>query len=149
MKDGKYQLLLLYFFVYCIRSIIGSENMKNKGFTLIELLAVVVIIGLIVVLIISKVNPAIKDSKESVSLASTNNLISALEEYYFSAKMSSIFTGCSYDFDANINTCSGFYFTGEKPTSGEIILNRDGVISGTIVFDEYTYHILNNAIVSD
>lgn len=123
--------------------------MKKNGFTLIELLAVVVLIGLLTVLIVSKVNPAINDSKKYVGLASTNNLISSLEDYYVNVKFNGSFEGCSYDFDTNSNTCTGFSFKGDRPESGMIRLSANGVISGTVTYGKEDYQISNNKIVSD
>lgn len=120
--------------------------MNKKGFTLVEMLAVVVLIGLLIVLVASKVKPAINDSKESVSLASANNLVSALEDYFFEAKLKGGFTGCSYDFSSNTNTCTGFTFTGEKPNDGVIYLSNKGVISGELIFDNYGFDVINNKV---
>lgn len=120
--------------------------MKNKGFTLVELLGVIVLIGLLTGLIIYKVRPSINDSKESVSLASANNLVSSLEDYYFEAKLKGNFTGCSYDFTNDTNTCTGFSFSGTKPSSGILSLSDEGVVSGEIYFDSYVYTINDNKI---
>ena len=123
--------------------------MKNKGFTLIELLGVIIIIGLLSVLILYRVRSSINDSYEAVSEVSANNLVGALEDYCFQAKLSGEFNGCSYDFSTDTNTCNGFSFTGEKPTDGIISLSSDGVISGEVFFDDYGYNIFNNKVYSN
>ena len=123
-------------------------ELKKNGFTLIELLAVIVIVGLLVVLVSSKVKPAVNDSNFSVNLASANNLVNALEEYYFQAKLNGGFTGCNYNFSNNSNSCSVFSFSGSKPTGGVLSLSADGVISGNIIFDEqYEFTVSNNKVI--
>lgn len=117
--------------------------MGKKGFTLVELLAAIVLIGLLIVLIVSKVRPVINDSSEAINEASANNLVSALEDYFFEAKLKGGFTGCSYNFSTDTNTCTGFSFTGEKPSSGVIYLSDEGVISGSVVFDDNIYEVRN------
>ncbi len=122
--------------------------MKKNGFTLIEILAVIVILGLLFGFIVSKVRPAVNDSSEAVNLASATNLVSSLEKYYFQTKLNGGFTGCSYDFNSNSNSCNGFSFSGSKPTGGVLSLSADGVISGNVIFDEqYEFTVLNNKVV--
>ena len=123
--------------------------MNKKGLTLIELLGVAVLIGLLSGLIIYKVSPSINDSRESVSLASANNLVKALEDYYFEAKLKGNFTGCSYDFTNDINTCVGFSFTGGVPSDGVLNLDMDGVIDGLLIFDNYEYSIVANKVFAN
>lgn len=118
----------------------------KKGFTLVEMLAIIVLLGLLVTLIILKVRPAIDESRESVSEASANTLVSTFENYYFEAKLKGVFEGCSYDFTSNINSCSGLSFTGEKPTGGILTLNVDGSINGNLIFDQYEYDIIDNKV---
>lgn len=121
--------------------------MKKNGFTLIEMLAVVVLIGLIIGLIVYNVSSSIRDSKESVSEASANSLVVSLEEYYFQTKVQGVFSGCSYDFNSDINTCTNFMFSGEKPTGGIINLSVDGVVSGNLIFDDFSFNIINNTVI--
>lgn len=120
--------------------------MKNKGFTLIEVLVVILFIGILSILVISKVVSAISDSKNAVSEASANTLVSALEDYYFEAKLKGEFNACTIDFDNVSNTCTGFSFSGNKPTSGSISLSADGIISGEFVIDESNFIIVDNKI---
>ena len=120
--------------------------MEKKGFTLIEMLAVITLLGILITLIILKVRPAIDESKESIGDASINTLVGALEDYYFEAKLKGGFNGCSYDFTNSINTCIGFSFTGDKPTSGTISLDVDGRINGVLTFNERDYDVINNKV---
>ena len=121
--------------------------MGKKGFTLIEVLSVVVLLGLLISLIVSNVKSSITDSKEAISEASATNLVDAFESYYFEAKLKGSFTGCSYNFDNDVNDCVGFSFTGEKPSGGVVSLSDQGVISGNLVFDKYDYNIVNNKVI--
>lgn len=122
--------------------------MNDKGFTVVEALAVVVLIGLLAVIIVSKIKPSIYDSKEASSLSSANSLIIRMEEYYFFKKMNGLFVECYYDFNNDVNTCEDFSFSGTKPNGGIININANGVISGSVLFGDYNYDIVNNKVIS-
>lgn len=122
--------------------------MKNRlkikqttlGFTLIELLAVVIIIGLLAILITPKVQSSIKDSKKSTYEISLHALEREADNFYLLKKSENeTFTGCTYDFTTNTNTCNGFEFKGEKPKSGTITVASNGVVSYALNFGEYCY----------
>ncbi len=119
---------------------------NQKGFTLIEVLAVIIILGLLSGLIVFYVRPSIDDSKSSVNDASVDILVKSLENYYFEAKLKGDFNGCSYDFTNNSNTCTGFSFSGEKPSEGVISLDLDGFINGNLVFGKNSYSIVRNKV---
>ncbi|MBP3920010.1 MAG: prepilin-type N-terminal cleavage/methylation domain-containing protein [Bacilli bacterium] len=124
-------------------------NYNKSAFTLIELLAVIVLIGLLATLIISKLSPSIDKSKESTFYASSTSLIKSLENYYFEKKMKGNFNGCEYNFESNTNSCEGFSFTGKMPDGGRLTLNIDGNIDGNLIFDEYEYNIMNNVVIEN
>ena len=115
--------------------------MKKNGFTLIEVLAAVVLIGLLTVLVVSKIKPSINDSKDSIAFSSTSSLVARLEEYYFEQKLTGNFFGCTYDFDNSINGCNGFSFAGDKPTGGSVTIDSNGNINGFVYFGKNGYEI--------
>ena len=118
----------------------------KKGFTLIELLAVIVIIGLISVLIIPKVQNTLKESKQKTYEASAHALQREADNFYIMKKTEKTsFDGCTYDFTNNTNTCNGFEFTGEKPESGSLIINKTGNMNFALKFDEYCYIKFKNS----
>ena len=51
-----------------------GDNMKNKGFTLVELLAVIIILGVIILIVIPKVNDAFSLSKDKLLEKQINSL---------------------------------------------------------------------------
>lgn len=123
--------------------------MKKNGFTLIEVLAVVVLIGLLTVLVVSKIKPSINDSKDSIAFSSTSSLVARLEEYYFEQKLTGNFFGCTYDFDNSINGCNGFSFAGDKPTGGSVTIDSNGNINGFVYFGKNGYEIKDNKVLND
>lgn len=120
--------------------------MDKKGFTLIEMLAIIALLSILITLVILKVKPAIDESKKSTGEVSISSLVSALEDYYFEAKLKGGFNGCSYDFNTDNNTCIGFSFTGDKPSEGVINLDVEGQVSGTLVFNDRNYDVINNKV---
>lgn len=115
--------------------------MKNrKGFTLVELLAVIIILGIIMVIIIPKVTTTIKDSKQKTYESSARALEREAENFYLMKKSKQEqFSGCTYNFTTNTNTCDGYDFKGEKPTSGGIKISSDGKSAFGLKFDDYCY----------
>lgn len=114
--------------------------MKNKGFTLVELLAVIVIIGLLAVLIVPKVNKTLKDARKSINKTSISGLTRTANNYYAeNASMKRNFQGCSYNFTTDTNTCDNLEFTGEKPKTGKLKINKEGKISIVAQFDKKCY----------
>ena len=115
------------------------KNKKNNGFTLVELLAVIIILGLLAVITVPKINKTLKESRKSISDASAVGLERTAENYYLSKKINGGFTGCTYDFTNDINSCSGFEFTGKKPESGILEIDKNGNISYEIYINKFYY----------
>lgn len=112
----------------------------KKGFTLVELLAVIIIIGLISVIIVPRVQNTISESKKNTYEASAYALEREASNFYMMKKTDSTqFTGCTYDFTNNINTCNGFEFTGKKPKNGILEIDSNGNIQFTLKFNKYCY----------
>ena len=121
--------------------------MNKKGFTLIEILAVIVILGLLMVLVIPKVNSVINDSKKNVTLNSVKSLVKGFNEYYVRKKIKNNFDGCTYYFDTKENDCEGFEFEGIEPDFGEIFVSKNGEISGFVVFDGQRYDVFDSEVL--
>ena len=122
--------------------------MKKKGFTLIELLAVIVILGLLSIIAIPKVTSIIKSSKKSSYDISINNLIRALNSIAVDKKATlTPFDGCRIDFDNGSNTCTDLEYSGELPDSGSISVDSDGIVNGSVKYDNYEFNILDNKIL--
>ena len=120
--------------------------MKNrKGFTLIEALAVIVLVGLLVVLISSKVLSSINESKLKANEANANSLINVIEKHYLERKMSGAFNGCYYDFDYDIGTCEDLSFSGKKPDNGFISINPDGNLVCDFGYGDIQYYCDNGS----
>lgn len=119
--------------------------MNKKGFTLIELLAVFVILGIILIITISKVNDTLEKSRKGIALEDTNRLIRAFDEYYVRMKIKNDFNGCTYNFVSN-SGCDDFSFEGQKPTDGSITLSVDGIINGNVKFNKFEFNIVNGNI---
>ena len=119
----------------------------KKGFTLIELLAVIVILAIIAVIATPIVLGIINDSKRSATVRSA--------EFYLDAAVSSIMkenmdtsgsfnpSTCMINTEGNIS-CDGVdtlivvEIDGQKPVSGEFMLENGRVQDATLIFDNGT-----------
>lgn len=114
--------------------------MKKNAFTLIEILAVIVVMGLLAVLIISKVTQTVKDAKTNTDEVSANALARTATNYYLEQKtQNNNFEGCTYDFTNNINTCANLEFTGDKPQSGRLTIRKNGDVALAVQFEKRCY----------
>ena len=119
----------------------------KKGFTLIELLAVIVILAIIAVIATPIVLGIVNDSKKSATVQSA--------EFYLDAALNSIMKENMTEngvFNPNIcvvNTvgniiCDGgtvpivVDIEGQKPISGEFVLNEGKITEATLVYDNGT-----------
>lgn len=114
--------------------------MKNKGFTLIELLAVVVIIGLLAVIIIPKVKSTIDDSRKNSRILSVQSLDRMAGNYYLEKKaQTNKFTECTYNFTTNQKSCSELDFTGDKPKTGFLNIDKNGQVDIAVQYEDMCY----------
>jgi len=121
--------------------------MKKNGFTLIELLGVVVILGVLSVLIVPKVISSISDSKKNSYKISINNLITALNTIAVDKKATlTPFNGCSINFSNGANDCTDLKYSGELPDGGYIMVDTDGNVNGSIIYDDSRYEVRNGDI---
>ena len=117
----------------------------RKGFTLIELLAVIVILAIIAVIATPIVLGIINDTKKSATIRSA--------EFYLDAAISAILkenlkvdgelnpSTCTVKADGNV-TCDEIDLQvnveGQRPTSGEIMLEQGNIIDATLVYADGT-----------
>ena len=106
--------------------------MKKKGFTLIELLAVIVILAVVALISMPLVLNTIDKAKKGAAIESANGVISAAENKY----MSSMITGdkdTRFDFPSDTKLS----IKGTKPTSGTVVVDKNGNISATLEINGY------------
>ena len=119
--------------------------MNRKGFTLVELLIIIIVIGLILIILIPKVQDMINDSKRNVAFENAQRLVRSFEEYYVRKNIGNTFQECSYDFTNDVNSCDDYSFDGGVPI-GEISVSSDGSINGTITYNKYEFNVENGKI---
>lgn len=114
--------------------------MKNKAFTLVELLAVIIILGVIALITTPRIQKTLKNSKKNIYESSAYALSREADNFYM-AKRTDItqFTGCTYNFTDNSNTCTDFSFSGKKPDSGTLEIDKDGKVKFSLKYDKYCY----------
>ena len=120
--------------------------MKKKGFTLIELLAVIVILAVIMVIAVPKILDVIENSRKSAAKSSAELYVDAIEKNNTIAsidKSASKIDDGTYDV-----TKLNVKVKGEKPTTGEIIIENGKVKEADICVNNYQVKFENrNAIV--
>jgi type IV pilus assembly protein PilA len=142
-------------FLY-VHTIDEEMNMK-KGFTLIELLAVIVILAIIAVIATPIVLGLINDSRRSATVRSA--------EFYLDAAINSIMkqnmdtsggfnpSTCIVNTQGNIScdvsdTPIIVEINGQKPISGEFMLENGKIKDATLIFDNGTVSMnTNNQLV--
>lgn len=119
----------------------------KKGFTLIELLCVILVIGLLLVIIVPKVVSTVRDSKVNGYEISAKMLVKVLNTYAVDKKATMTpFNGCIINYDSGSNTCTDLEYSGESPVGGKIIVNSNGDVNGSVVFDDVTLYIYNGLV---
>lgn len=119
--------------------------MNKRGFTLIELLAILIISGIILLIIVPKINSVVDNSNKNIAYENTERLVNSLNEYYVRMQIEGNFSGCSYDFDNDFNNCLDYSFEGNKP-KGSISISSSGSINGIVYFNGYCLNISNGII---
>ena len=106
----------------------------KKGFTLIELLAVIVILAIIALIATPIILGVIEDARKGSIEASANGYIDAVEykiartEIKGEETLNGVYPVSTLDIDMD----------GEKPSYGEVTIEKGKVVSGTFVINEYT-----------
>lgn len=108
--------------------------MEKKGFTLIELLAVIVILAIIALIATPIILNIINDVKEKSRERSVENIIKASELYYGSSNFKNENKNEIEIYDEVIKNVDG-----EKPSNGQIFINKDGQISFSLEYDGVSY----------
>ena len=117
--------------------------MKKKGFTLIELLAVIVILAIIALIITPIISNVIDASRKAAFKESVNGIIdsggSYLQEYILAHNDE--LNDFPVEFPCDGIKCGNGEFTltfkGNVPKSGNIIIQRDGVLAEYITDGKY------------
>lgn len=121
---------------------------SKKGFTLLELLAVIVVLAIIALIVTPFVTNAIKEAREGAAKNSAYGIISAAELYYAEqmAANAGYFDAVTFTWaeDGTLSstpTGKTFTFKGDKPKSGSITIDSNGVVtigSAGLVFGNVT-----------
>ncbi len=118
--------------------------MKKKGFTLIELLAVIVILAIIALIATPMIMGVIDDARKGAAEASANGYIEAVEN---SPIITLLQNGTDEGVAANVydvtdNTLKNIQVKGEKPESGWVAINDEGiVVAASLKFSSYAKHV--------
>ena len=120
----------------------------KKGFTLIELLAVIIVLAIIALIATPIVLDVIKDSKDSAARSSAHGVLHSANYYYAEEyiKNNGSFTEYECSF-SNGEGCDLLSISGDKPTTGSLSINKDGMINGKIEFNEYVFYICNSKVL--
>ena len=114
--------------------------MKNKAFTLVELLAVIILLGLLMLIIMPKIQKKLSESEKNINESSAHALERAADNYYMTKKnQNEQFSGCKYDFTNNNTTCNGLEFSGKKPKEGILEIEEKGNVQFAIKFEDICY----------
>lgn len=118
---------------------------KSQGFTLVELLAIIVILAVIAFITVPVILNVVDDSKEKAAIDSVQGIKKTLEQYYISFDFKDeVFKGYNCTFP---DDCEEIDYNGKKPSEGQITIDKNGKINGTIVFDDkYIFNIENDNI---
>ena len=106
--------------------------MKNKGFTLVELLAVIVILAVISLIATPMILGVIETAKKSAAVESVNGILDAADKYMITSMLEG---GKSTRFDFPGDT--KLSYKGTKPTSGTLVVDKDGNMSITVSINGY------------
>ena len=106
--------------------------MKNKGFTLVELLAVIVILAVISLIATPMILGVIETAKKSASVESANGLLDAADKYMITSMFDES-TVTRFDFPGDTKLS----YKGTKPTSGTLVVDKDGDMSVTVSINGY------------
>ena len=129
------------------------NNNKKRGFTLIELLAVIVILAVIALIAVPQILNILNRARLSAAEDSAYGIAKAAETYVTSFMLQNngaipseelefecTTDGCNLKntlTDYNIENLDKLDFKGKKPTSGNVYINEDGLISLRLELDNF------------
>ena len=122
----------------------------KKGFTLIELLAVIIILAIIALVATPKVIDVIDSYRESAAKDSAHGVLHSANYYYAEEYMNN--NGSFKEYECSFNNglgCDLLDIGGDKPTKGNISINKDGIVNGKIEFNDYAYYICNSKVLEE
>ena len=111
--------------------------MKKKAFTLIELLAVIIILAVIALIATPIVLDVINDARKSAYNSSARMIIAGANNYYAESMLDSTKTGI--DGKTNVFDKVVQNMQGEMPESGEIYINKQGLVAVALVYNKTCY----------
>ena len=106
---------------------------KKNAFTLIELLAVIVILAVIAVIATPIILGVIENSKKSSYIDSSHGIIDAANKFVITTELTGNLES-NYEFDL---TTDELTFSGNKPSSGTLLIDRVKKVSLTLKYDNY------------
>ena len=128
--------------------------MNKKGFTLIELLAVIVVLAIIALVAVPIILNVVEKSKKSSAESSAYGYLDALEKYVSLHEVDNVkypynIKNGTYKVEEEVSGVPGLntfiVIKGDLPTSGEVILNKKGlVINAKLVINGYVVECQNN-----
>jgi type IV pilus assembly protein PilA len=109
----------------------------KKGFTLIELLAVILILGIIALIAVPQVTNVIEKSRKGAAETSAEHYISAVNT---KIGLNQLDTDSTNDIKDGILDASTLEVdvTGEKPTSGAILIKNGNIQTANLALNGYT-----------
>ena len=125
--------------------------MKKKGFTLIELLAVIVILAIVALIATPIVMNVIENSKKGAAERSAENYLRAVETTIATERLENIKMDGTYLVNSKGNLCPEIEgvdcskekeiiveVSGNKPTSGTIVIDEGKIEKAILIIDGYT-----------
>jgi type IV pilus assembly protein PilA len=109
--------------------------MKNKrGFTLVELLAVIAILAILVLIALPNIIKMYNNSIISTNKINTQNFVKTAKEQFLSSELQ------GNRLEKNKNIYDKIEFSGKEPDSAEVIVNSNGEIAITAVYENKCYY---------
>ena len=122
--------------------------MKNKkGFTLVEILVVIVVLAIVILISVNVIDSRVKQAKQNAIEVNANNYIKAVNGVAaLSQNVGEDMESGTYQvIDLNENEIR---MSGEKPTSGYLVLENYEVSSGCLTYNDYAAVIEKGKTVS-
>ena len=122
------------------------KKINKQGFTLVELLTVIVILAILILLALPNVLKIMNNAKKNAYAQATASIVKGAKNYYVVSSFDGNFNGgeCTY---GETNTCKDIIsIDGKIPDSGEINIDKVGLVNGYVIYDDTTYVIVNDKV---